>query len=391
MEHRPQDPEVQAAYRDLIDQTMAQYRALEAAGYKFWLFDDSTDPYDGKPWEAMRDLRANKSMAVYSTAAGFGTDTTFSPDENPLLADTGLKWPSGSPDGPLETVYANDLFRAVYDAFGQGPLADADGGPLARDIDCSQPADDRQEARRDRRGHGAASKGDISALIDLCGMDVMGMEPDDFALRTAKLSTDKAWRASLNSFGVIGADLRKAGNGLSKYLDGQVEAPAGAKERAFLRKVFKRALERLNSDRGAGRNLRMMRNEPLTMSDLQALLWYPEKRLYDTAKSKEGVTRGYKDDEAPDYANAARALVERKLGRPAKTPRRSPAPDAAGIESEISGRDAGVSGLGSAGRDGRTGGRASDDGQRVGSITVEQDGRITLFQAGGCPHLHLSL
>jgi hypothetical protein len=120
MEHRPQDPEVQAAYRDLIDQTMAQYRALEAAGYKFWLFDDSTDPYDGNPWEAMRDLRANKSMAVYSTVAGFGTDTAVFPDESPLLADTGLKWPSGSPDGPLETVYANDLFRAVHDAFGHG-------------------------------------------------------------------------------------------------------------------------------------------------------------------------------------------------------------------------------------------------------------------------------
>lgn len=47
------------------------------------------------------------------------------------------------------------------------------------------------------------------------------------------------------------------------------------------------------------------------MSDLQALLWYPEKRLYDSSKAPEGEeSRGYADDEAPDYANAARKLVE---------------------------------------------------------------------------------
>ena len=40
-------------------------------------------------------------------------------------------------------------------------------------------------------------------------------------------------------------------------------------------------------------------------------MWYPEKRLYDTAKAPEGEeSRGYADDEAPDYANAARKLVE---------------------------------------------------------------------------------
>ena len=55
--------------------------------------------------------------------------------------------------------------------------------------------------------------------------------------------------------------------------------------------------------------------EPLTMSDLQALLWYPEKRLYDTAKQKDGESRGYEDDEAPDYANAARKSVQDRLGQ----------------------------------------------------------------------------
>lgn len=45
------------------------------------------------------------------------------------------------------------------------------------------------------------------------------------------------------------------------------------------------------------------------MSDLQALLWCPEKRLYDAAKTADEVTDGYEDNEAPDYANAAEKLA----------------------------------------------------------------------------------
>lgn len=51
------------------------------------------------------------------------------------------------------------------------------------------------------------------------------------------------------------------------------------------------------------------------MSDLQALLWCPEKGLHDTAKQNDGgERRGYEDDEAPDYANAARKAVGDRLG-----------------------------------------------------------------------------
>ncbi len=125
----------------------------------------------------------------------------------------------------------------------------------------------------------------------------------------AKLSMDPAWRSAINAI-PGGENLRKAGNGLAKYLDGQVEAPAGAKERTFIREVFQRGLKRLQD----APSVRQRSNEPLTMSDLQALLWYPEKRLYDTAKQKDGESRGYEDDEAPDYANAARKAVGDRLG-----------------------------------------------------------------------------
>jgi hypothetical protein len=126
MEHDPKDPRVREAYQNLIKQTVAQYRALEDAGYQFYFFDENgVDPYaDSKggfanPWNAMRDLRANKRMAVFPTDSGFGS----SDNEligNPLLEVTDVEWAFGSPDGPKRKVTANDLFRAVHDAFGHG-------------------------------------------------------------------------------------------------------------------------------------------------------------------------------------------------------------------------------------------------------------------------------
>ena len=121
MPHAPQDPAVKEAYQNLINQTLAQYQALVDDGYQFYFFDDTNDPYGGNPWNAMRDLRANQRMAVYATEAGFGSgDTELNVDDNPMLADTGLTWGYGSPDGEQKRVLANDLFRAVHDAFGHG-------------------------------------------------------------------------------------------------------------------------------------------------------------------------------------------------------------------------------------------------------------------------------
>ncbi|NBS67705.1 hypothetical protein EBT31_02175, partial [bacterium] len=120
MEHAPNDPRVREAYQELIDQTRAQYDALTDAGYKFTFFDSNTDPYGGNPFNAMRDLRQNKEMAVYGTYDGFGTEgiTAGAVDDNPLLQDTGLRWPDQN--GEMHPVTANDLFRAVHDAFGHG-------------------------------------------------------------------------------------------------------------------------------------------------------------------------------------------------------------------------------------------------------------------------------
>lgn len=102
----------------------------------------------------------------------------------------------------------------------------------------------------------------------------------------------------------FGDELRKTGNALTKYLDGQKEAPSGPPERGRIRKVMGQVLTELQQQ-----------HPDLTMSDLQALLWYPEKRLYDSAKTADEGQTGYEDNEAPDYANAAAALAE-ELGVP---------------------------------------------------------------------------
>ena len=120
MRHDPKNPAVLKAYDDLIEQTRNQYEALVEAGYEFSFFDSESDPYDGNPFNAMRDLRNNKRMAVYGTYDGFGTEglTEAEVEDSPMLRDTGLRW--RDQEGVEQIVTANDLFRAVHDAFGHG-------------------------------------------------------------------------------------------------------------------------------------------------------------------------------------------------------------------------------------------------------------------------------
>lgn len=122
MEHAPNDPVVHEAYQNLIRQTEAQYRALEKAGYKFYFYTGADDPRAVNPWDTMRELRKSKTMGVFPTHEGFGSKATeIDVSANPLLAETGLRWPVGSPDSEVtKPVTANDMFRAVHDVFGHG-------------------------------------------------------------------------------------------------------------------------------------------------------------------------------------------------------------------------------------------------------------------------------
>jgi len=119
MKHDPDDPKVKEAYTALVNQTKAQYEELVENGFSFWFFDSKNDPYDDKPWRSIKDLRDTNSMGVFPTEEGFGSSGKIIA-RNPLEEDTGLMWSYGSPDGPKKRVLANDLFRAVHDAFGHG-------------------------------------------------------------------------------------------------------------------------------------------------------------------------------------------------------------------------------------------------------------------------------
>jgi hypothetical protein len=133
---------------------------------------------------------------------------------------------------------------------------------------------------------------------ELLGQKLSG-SMDELAMALRKMSQDKAKRTKLAAT-PAGDLVRKTANSLAGYLDGQIEQPENGDQRNYIRAAFGEILRQLQEDHGLAN---------LTMSDLQALLWYPEKRLYDAAKSDEDAAEGYDDDEAPDYANAAAKLA----------------------------------------------------------------------------------
>lgn len=113
MPHDPGNPEVRAAYDAMIAETVAQYRAILDTGLQIEFIDyaKTGDPYAASPRLAIQDVIENNHLWVFSTADGFGSNEAFTPDQNPLLRDTGFAI-SGKP------ALANDLFRVVHDYFG---------------------------------------------------------------------------------------------------------------------------------------------------------------------------------------------------------------------------------------------------------------------------------
>ncbi|MBK9497180.1 MAG: hypothetical protein IPO08_22225, partial [Xanthomonadales bacterium] len=112
MKHAPQDPKVKAAYRKMIDETVAQYREIEKTGLKIeFIRPDMEDPYAKSPRYAQLDVEENNHLWVFPTDDGFGSDASFDPSDNPLLEKTDV-----TIDG--RQLRANDVFRIVHDYFG---------------------------------------------------------------------------------------------------------------------------------------------------------------------------------------------------------------------------------------------------------------------------------
>ena len=147
---------------------------------------------------------------------------------------------------------------------------------------------------------------ELDRMSQAIGKDITAdLHPDELATAIQESSMDPGKRKQMNA-SPAGEEMRKSGNSLAKYLDGQKEAPAGPTERKFIRQVFGNALDQLRND---------PKYKDLTMADLQAVLWYGEKRLYESAKEDlraDDVVEGYADEEAPDYARAAVNVAKAK-------------------------------------------------------------------------------
>ena len=137
------------------------------------------------------------------------------------------------------------------------------------------------------------------AFTKATGVKLLVGQLEDTARGLASASQDKAVREQMNSI-PHGSEVRKAGNNLARNSDGQKEIPGNGQERKNIRAVMTQVLAELQ-----------ITHPELTMADMQALLWYPEKKLYDSAKL-EDTEEAYEEGEAPDYANAAIKLAKEK-------------------------------------------------------------------------------
>ena len=112
MEHNPDDPLVAQAYREMIDQTLAQYQAIKETGLQIE-FIEGDDPYAASPRLAILDVVENNHLWVFPTDGGFGGASSLDVNisGNPLLDFTD-EYING------RRLRVNDVFRIVHDYFG---------------------------------------------------------------------------------------------------------------------------------------------------------------------------------------------------------------------------------------------------------------------------------
>lgn len=142
-----------------------------------------------------------------------------------------------------------------------------------------------------------------TAILNEALGDVSKMSLIELANFIEKKSADKKVRAILEGNSKT-QELKNAGNNLAKNIRGEKEAPSNGTERVFIRDVFNDVSKRLKKEY----------NIDITMADLQAVLWYPEKILYESFKegeSFEEASEGYTEDSAPDYLNAAKKIAKK--------------------------------------------------------------------------------
>ena len=165
-----------------------------------------------------------------------------------------------------------------------------------------EPAKVKEAAARLKKAVSRLKKSEAQVLNELIpGFKSMGML--NLAKKINKVSAKKGPREAI-SVGNLD-ELRKAGNSLYGKDRGEIEAPNGAIQRTFIIEIFDRVQKRLKEEYGMD----------ITIADLQAVNWYPEKALYQTFQSGRNIEDGSSetsDNEQPDYESAAAKLAKEK-------------------------------------------------------------------------------
>ena len=154
------------------------------------------------------------------------------------------------------------------------------------------------------RSYGNRAKGRLKKAVDnlnTAERKSLGITKNDGATGKAEETAKKLAKIFLSgkarkALSPGGHELRKAANTLDKMAKPLVEAPLNGKHRRWIRDRVKAVQDRLKN-----------KNIFIENADLQALLWYGEKELYETV--------GYRSrSAAADYAAASEILHERVLG-----------------------------------------------------------------------------
>lgn len=169
-------------------------------------------------------------------------------------------------------------------------------------IDFDQRKVDLGIKRLDKAKKALAKRNSEKLSQIIPGWDTMSSE--ELSNKIAKASMDLKKRAIFKSNPKLD-EIRKAGNNLSKLLSAEAEAPRNSSQRKFINEVFTELQDVLKNEY----------NIDITIADLQAVNWYPEKALYQTFKADQNTKTGKtttSDNEQPDYESAARKLVKSK-------------------------------------------------------------------------------
>jgi len=143
-----------------------------------------------------------------------------------------------------------------------------------------------------------------SKVLESIVPDFKNISNEELANKIQKASMDLKKRALFKS-DIKLDEVRKAGNNLSKLYSAEVEAPKNSSQRKFINEVFSELQSKLKEDYGID----------ITIADLQAVNWYPEKALYQTFKADQNIKQGKvntSDNEQPDYQSAARKFIKTK-------------------------------------------------------------------------------